>query len=99
MDLDIRKVRPLRDDVVLCVKYERDITKSVIYFEEDVESKTNQYFEVIRVGPDVNMVSEGDVVLCSWMRITPPENGLLDGVKRKYGLTSQKEILAVLTSE
>lgn len=94
--IDIRKIRTLRDDVVLCMRPERDVEKSLIYYEEDVDTKTNQYFEVIGVGPETRIVKPGDVVMCSWMRITPPQDGDLDGKTRKYGVTSEKEILCIV---
>lgn len=94
--VDIRKIRPLNDDVVLCLKKEQDVQKSVIYYEEDVNSKTLQYFEVISVAPDVLFAKPGDIVVCSYLKITEPLTGVLDGRTRQFGITSEKEILGIV---
>jgi co-chaperonin GroES (HSP10) len=99
MNIDVMKLSPLRDDVVLKLKPIQKATNSVIFIEEQLDHTTMQFFEVIRVGPDVKTVSVGDTVVCSWKRITEPFSATLDGVQCKVGITSEKEIDCIVDYE
>ena len=50
------------------------------------------YYDVKAVGPDVSIIKPGDVVMVSWARMTPP----FTHEGEKYGVTSEKEIWAVV---
>jgi len=91
------KLKPLRDDILVYSRPERDVEKSVIYYKDDTSNKKTQFFIIHAVGPDVVDVRVGDTVVIPWSRITPPQNMTLeDGIERQYGVTSEKEVLAII---
>ncbi len=90
------KFRPLKDDVLLKNRQQSKVAGSIIEYKDDTNNDENQYFEVLRVGPDAKYVKEGDIVLASWKRITPPFELGFYGDKQKYGVTSEKEIMAII---
>ena len=92
MPLDVLKMIPLRDDVVLKLKPIQNAAHSVIYFNEQLDTTTMQYFTVLRVGPEVKFLKVGDTVVVSWKRITEPFNAELDGVPCKIGITAETEV-------
>lgn len=92
MTIDVTKIIPLRDDVVLRLKPIQKATNSVIYFTEELDHTTLQYFTVLRTGPDVKHLKTGDVVVASWKRITEPFEVEIDGVRCKVGITSEVEV-------
>lgn len=94
--MDYKKVKPLRDDVLLRLKPAREVQASLIYFKEDTSNSPLQSFYVEAVGPDVKHVKVGDVVICSWKRVTVPFDLHMDGKSQKFGITSEKEIDAVV---
>lgn len=96
MPLYVMKMTPLRNDVVLKLKPVHQASNSLIYFKEQIDHTSMQYFTVLRVGPDVKHVSVGDTVVCSWKRITPPFDALHDGNQCKVGITSETEIDCVV---
>lgn len=85
-------LKPMRDDVLLVHKPEREVVSSLIYFKDDSSNKPMQSFVVLKVGPDVRHVAVGDVVACSWTRMTPPFDSTLEGKPVKVSITSEKEI-------
>lgn len=96
MLVDINKIKPLNDDVVIVHVPERNVKKSVIIYEEESEENTAQYFRVVRAADDVKYLTVGDIVVCSWLRVTEPTLGSLDGKDVRFGITSEKEILAIV---
>ena len=90
--MDYTKIKPLRDDVLLRLKPARETASSVIFYEEQIEHSALQNFYVVAVGEDVKHLSVGDIVVCSWKRITPPFEAYADGKLCKFGITSEKEI-------
>ena len=94
--MDYKKIKPLRDDVLLRLKPSHESSNSVIFYKEQLDNSSLQTFYVEAVGPDVKHVSVGDVVVCSWKRITPPFDAYVADKLSKFGITSEKEIDAVL---
>lgn len=92
MPLDVMKMIPLRNDVVLKLKPIQKATNSVIYFNEQLDTTTMQYFTVLRTGPDVKFLKVGDTVVVSWKRITEPFNAEIDGTPCKIGITAETEV-------
>jgi len=99
MAIDHKTVKPLRDDVLLQHKPMHQAVESVIYYKEDIDKSPLQTFIVTAVGGDVKLVKEGDLVVCSWKRITTPFDLEVNGVQKKFGITSEKEIDAILEAE
>lgn len=95
MQIDYKTLKVLRDDVLLTLAPEQEVTSSLIYYKEDPDKNkgTLQYFTVLKTGDDCKHVKVGDLVVGDWKRITPPFNL---GDNQKYGITSEKEILAIL---
>lgn len=91
-----KSMKPLRDDVLLRFKPTHAASNSLIYFKENPDQQSLQYFFVDAVGPEVKHVKVGDTVLCDWKRITPPFTANISGMDGKYGITSEKEIAAIL---
>ena len=87
-------IRPLGDDVLLQFKTTEstNLTKGGIYVKDDDKMSEFEYYDVAAVGPDVTTVSVGDVIIMSWAKMTPPFKH--DG--NKYGVTSEKEIWAII---
>lgn len=92
MSFEYKQLKMLRDDVLLSLKPVHKATDSLIYFEEQLDHTSLQYFFVETIGPDVKHVKVGDVVVCSWKRITPPFDAMREGRMAKFGITSEKEI-------
>lgn len=92
--MDPKSFKPMNADMLLRLKPQHQAHKSVIFYNEDTSNNEIQHFEVIAVGPDVKHVAVGDHVIASWKRITPPF--ALEGTKKEYGITSEKEILAII---
>lgn len=97
--MDYKKMKPLRDDVLLRLKPARETASSVIFYKEQTDHTSLQSFYVVACGPDVKHVKVGDVVICSWKRITPPFDAEVDGKTAKFGITSEKEIDCVVEEE
>lgn len=96
-ELNIRSIRPLKDDVVLVRVPKNEVEgSSGIIFADMQEQNDLQYFEVIAKSDKVETVDVGDLVVVSWKRITDPSTGVLDGKTRQFGVTSQSELLAVI---
>lgn len=90
--LNVETMKPLRDDVILKLKPIQKAVSSLIYFAEQLDHTSMQYFTVLQIGPDVKVVKVGDTVVCSWKRITTPFDANVDGVPSKIGITAEKEI-------
>lgn len=89
-------IKPLNDDVLL--EKVKDQTKGqtetiILKNDEDAE---NIYFRIRQTGPDVTMVNQGDVVVVPWTRVTNPFREDTDDGFVMVGITSEKEILAVM---
>jgi len=87
--------RPLHDDVMLYLKPIHEVLNTNIVFQENKDNST-QYFNVFAIGPDCTDIKVGDVVVVPWTRVTVPEKLYVDGEIREVGVTSEKEVLAVL---
>lgn len=89
---DYKKIRPLRDDVLLRLKPTHQASGGLIVFKEQTDHTSMQYFHVVAAGPDVKHVQVGDLIVCSWKRITPPFDLDYEGIPSKFGITSEQEI-------
>lgn len=97
--MNVDKFKPLNSDILLSHKPAAKTAGSVIEYKDNPEDNEIQSFYALKVGPDAKFVKEGDVVLASWKRITPPfELGGYSDTK-KYGITAEKEILAIIDGD
>lgn len=99
MSFEYKKLKPLRNDVLLSLKPAHKATESLIYFKEQLDHSSMQYFYVEAIGPEVKHVSVGDVVVCSWKRITPPFEAEREGRIAQFGITSETEIDCIVDPE
>lgn len=92
------KVRPLNDDVLLVARSRKDIEpRSSIIVQQNLADQTEQFFQVLAVGPKVQDVRVNDIVFLSWKRITPPVYmRFKGGFEAQVGQTSEKEILCII---
>lgn len=98
---------PLRNDVVLVRVPETYITNGKNSFateflgteDKGIDDDPTQFFRVVAKGPKTNIVDINDIVVCMWTRITPPELGMYEGERVKFGITSEDELLAVIEEE
>lgn len=93
---ELNTIVPRNDDVVVKHIDMNKMTGSKLHLKEDADTHTAQYFEIMRVGPNVEHVSVGDVVVIGWRRITPPFIVEHEGVEMKVGITSETEILGIV---
>lgn len=84
--------RPLRDDILVQLRDVNRDSGGIIQLSDDGDALLKS-FDVIDVGEDCKYISIGDVVVLSWMNITPPFN--IHGYE-KYGVTCEAEVLALL---
>lgn len=89
-----KEFTPLRDDVLLKLTPQHQATESLLWFKEDINNSDVQFFTIMTAGPEVKHVKVGDLIVASWKRITTPF--ALDSTKKEYGVTSEKEIMAVI---
>lgn len=88
------RLQPLRNDVVVKHIPKREVEQSTIFFK-DTNTDDHEYYKVLKVGPECKYVNEGDTVITTWARITPPFE--LD--EQKIGVTSENELYAVIPQE
>lgn len=90
-------IKPLGQDVLLKFKTTEstNLTEGGIFVKDDDRMSEFEYYDVAAVGPEVTTVAVGDVVILSWAKITPP----FKHEGEKYGVTSEKEIWAVVEVE
>lgn len=92
---DLGRMKTLHDDVLLEYVDQNEVsTSSIISVHDDTEDHY-QFYRVVVVGPDCTGVKPGDIVIAHWKRITIPFR--IDS--KRYGVTSEKEILGVLEDE
>lgn len=96
MNIDALKVKPLRDDVLLRHVPTHNAMSSTIYYKENVDASALQFFEVVAVGPEVKLLAVGDRVVLSWKRVTEPMRFDYDGRVQQFGITSEKEVDAIV---
>jgi len=94
MHVDVNKLRPQRDDVIL-IHYPMNKVNTII-INENEDEETTMFFRVLRKGNDVKHVDVGDIVSVPWKRCVPPFEALVDGVVKKVTITSEVELLGVL---
>lgn len=87
--------RPLNDDILMYLKPIHEVIGSSIVFQESNDSNV-QYFNVFATGPKCRDVKVGDVVVLPWTRVTVPQKLFVHGELRDVGVTSEKEVLAIL---
>lgn len=94
--VNVENMKLLKKDVVLKLKKKSEVEQSRFILKEDATDNTLQYFTVLGKSDEVTMVNVGDVVLCSWTRITPPFEVSENGSATMVGVTSEDELVAVL---
>ena len=92
---DAEQIKPLRKDVLLKHLPKRERNNSTIYIKDTADDKL-QSFVVLKVGSEVENVKPGDVVLVPWVKVTPPFDVAVSGTITKVGITSEREIYAIL---
>jgi len=96
MMLDASKLKPINDDVLIRHIPTHTATNSTIFFKEDINQSELQAFEVVAVGPHTKFLSVGDRVVVSWKRVTEPMRLTYNGKSQQFGITSEKEVDAVI---
>lgn len=84
---------PLRDDVVVEFESNDNYEGSIQLLDKTPD--TVQYFRVLAAGPDAKITKVGDKIYMPWAKITPPF--FHEG--KKLGVTSEKEIWAIVDEE
>lgn len=97
MTTDVKDLRLLNDDVLLCHRPTK--TDSIIHIEDNEDESTAFRYEVIRVSPNVKHVKEGEVVVVPWRYCTPPFEAQRGEETINVVLTDEKEILGVVDYE
>lgn len=90
--IDIKTLKPLKNDVVIVMRPKREVTSQLIFTKESIDDSDMQFFDVVRAADQCKHVKAGDVIVMSWKRITVPQEGLIDGVTKQFGITSEDEI-------
>jgi co-chaperonin GroES (HSP10) len=91
------KFRPLHDDIMMYLKPANEVLGTSIVFQESKDAPT-QFFNVFAVGPECKEIKVGDVVVVPWTRVTVPQKEYIHGEYRNIGVTSEKEVLAIVES-
>lgn len=94
---DINTLKPLNDDVIIqYYDYNNVSGSSIIIEDKSSDEVTTHYCKVLRVSDNVTMVKEGDIIVLSWLNITPPFTVYIDGKEEKVHITTEDRILGVV---
>lgn len=94
--MNVEQFKPLNKDLLIeRVDPSQFLSSSSLILDfKDTDMELN-YFRVVKVADKVTDVKEGDYVLVSWERVTPPFQ--LDS--GRYGITSIDEVVGVIDDE
>jgi hypothetical protein len=96
---DLTNAKLLNKDILVKLKPKAEIEQSRFILKESVDQTDLQFFTVLLKSEDVTMINVGDTVICSWLKITPPFKATFNGESVNVGITSEKEILAVVDNK
>jgi len=98
-NVSLNSLNPLPKDIIVSHVDMNEVNGSLIQVKENSDSDTTQFYRVHRIGRDVTMVSEGDLIVIPWRRITPPFVVDYDGKELRVGITAETEVLGVIDAE
>ena len=96
LPIDVSNIKLLNRDIMVRLKERGEIEGYSLIIRENTDADPNQFFTVVRASEQVTMFKEGDVVIIPWPRITDPFEGIYNGEKGRYGITSEDEVLCVI---
>lgn len=93
---DLKNTTLLRKDILVRNRKKAEVQNDLIYTKESIDHSQLQYFEVLKVAPEVVLVSVGDIVVINWKNITPPFEAVFDGIRGDYGITDESQIECIV---
>jgi hypothetical protein len=71
-DLDEKEMKLFGKDILVKHRNMNDFTDTPIRLLDDEHKTDIKYFEILKTGPDVTELNEGDVVILPWARVMVP---------------------------
>ena len=94
MSEEVKKFKPMRDDLLVVHRNFNDFTETPIRLLDDEDKTTWKFFEVLEVGPDVKSVNVGDVIIVPWAKVMIPF--MVESIGQRCTITNEKEVWAVV---
>lgn len=95
-DVDYKDWNLMKKSILIKLKPKQEVQQSTIYFKEEIDSSKIQFFEILKVAPQVTLVKAGDIVGIDWTNCTQQFHALFNGKKEKMGISDEDQVEFIL---
>lgn len=90
--IDYADYELMRKSILIRVKPMREVRNSAIYYKDDIEEQKIQFFEVLKVSPNVTLVEAGQTVGIDWRNCTSQFEASFNGEVMMMGLSDEDQV-------